>query len=126
MKVTINGTQQLIAKLQGLKNTRIKAAIRKGSRAACKVIQAAAVANMPVRRGVAKRSLKVRALPRSRTRVGTQLTSKVEGTAARHISFIELGTKRMAAREPIKRAVKQTRAAAGQAVIDAITRELEK
>ena len=125
MKISITGDKALMAKLQKLKKTQAKAAIRKGSRAGSKVIQSAAKGNAPVITGALKASIKVRALPRSRRWTGTQVTTRVEGGVP-YASFVELGTHRMKARNYIKRAVEQNGANAGRVFVDGIAGEIDK
>jgi len=87
------------------KNTQRKH-LRAGAKAAAVLIRDEAKARVPVRTGQLKRSLKTRALPRSRVSVGygvisapKGVTLKSGGTAAFHGkayygAFVELGTKR--------------------------------
>lgn len=127
VRVTVKGTENLVRKLQTLKKTQSKKAIRKGSRAGCKLVQAEAKANVPVRTGALRKEIKVRALGRKAKKwTGTQVTTKVEGGPTYYGGFVELGTKKMAARHFIKRAFQSVKGSAEQAFIEGIRSEIDK
>lgn len=121
MKLTIN-TRPLQKVLHLLRTQRVKAAVKKGSRAGCKQLLAAAQPNVPFKSGLARRSLKVRALGRSRKWVGSQ----VRAQGAPHYPFLELGTKRQRPVAPLKQAAQRVGHSAGQTAVTAIVEELEK
>jgi HK97 gp10 family phage protein len=126
VKITLAGDRELLAKLGKLKKTQARKAIRKGSRAGSKVIQAQARENAPVKSGALKKEVKVRALKRSRKWTGTQVTTKVEGGPTYYGGFVEFGTKKMKGRFFIRRAVEQVQQQAGQTFIDGIASEIDK
>jgi HK97 gp10 family phage protein len=126
MKVTIRGDRELIKKLGTLRKTQAKKAIRKGSRAGSKIIQAAAKQNVPVKSGALKKEIKVRALKRSRRWTGTLVNTRVAEGPTYYGGFVEYGTKRMKARHFLTDAVESTKAQAGQAFIDGIASEIDK
>jgi len=102
MRVTVSGDKELIALLEKTKTTTAKAAIRKGSRAGSKVVLAQAREEVPQRTGQLRSSLKVRALPRSRRFIGTQVQMQVH-----YGSFVELGTKHQKAWHFLKHATQE-------------------
>ena len=67
------GEEALRKKLDGLKKTDAKAALRKGTRAGCKVIQKRGQELAPKRTKRLARNIRVRALPRSKKWVGTMV-----------------------------------------------------
>ena len=71
----LTGDKQLNRVLRRLSGKDAKAAIRKGSRKALKPVLADARQLAPVRTGALRRSIKVRAIKRSRTRVGSRVTT---------------------------------------------------
>lgn len=73
--VVVTGVEELDKKLAALMGAQAKAAIRKASRAALKPIADAAKSNAPRRSGRLRKSIKVKALPRSRSHVGSQVVS---------------------------------------------------
>jgi HK97 gp10 family phage protein len=73
--VIVTGSEELNRKLADLKGSKAKQAIRKASREALRPVAAAAKANAPRRTGLLAQSIKVRALKRSRVRVGSQVTA---------------------------------------------------
>jgi len=94
MRIELLGDKELIAKFQALKKSVGKAALRKGTRAGCKIVLAYAKAQVRVKTGATRANLKVRAMPRSRKWFGTRVS--VGGTKAYagkqfYYSFVELG-----------------------------------
>ncbi len=73
--VVVTGSAELNAKLAKLKSAQAKAAIRKASREALRPVAVAAKANAPRRSGRLSRSIKVKALERSRIRIGSRVTT---------------------------------------------------
>ncbi|QDV26746.1 HK97 gp10 family phage protein [Aureliella helgolandensis] len=71
----VTGSKTLNAKLASLKTTEAKKLIRKASRTALKPVQEEAKRLAPVKSGRLRRSIKVRALKRSRSRVGSRVTT---------------------------------------------------
>lgn len=98
--ITLSGDKKLKRKLKGLR-TKIKGAVRKGSRAGAKIIQQEAKNNAPKDTGKLKKAIKVRALPRSRVYIGAQVI--IQNTP--YAGPVEYGTEKMEATEFYKRAV---------------------
>ncbi|GAB5402800.1 MAG: hypothetical protein Aurels2KO_10310 [Aureliella sp.] len=73
----LTGDKELNKKLAALKSTKAKQAVRKASRAALRPVHADAKANAPKRSGKLRKGIKLRALKRSRSRIGAQVTSNV-------------------------------------------------
>src|SRR5947209_824243 len=73
MALVQQGTDRLIGKLRRLKGAEAKAVLRKGCRAGAKVMAAAIKKSLPRRSGRAQKSVKVRAMKRSRKRVGMRV-----------------------------------------------------
>lgn len=118
------GDTALISKLNALKKTHAKSAIRKGSREGTKIIAARAKSLAPVVSGQMKAAIKVRALPRSTKYVGTEV--KVDNEQAYYYSFVEFGTKRSKAVNFLKDAADDTKGEAVDKAIDVIKNEIEK
>lgn len=119
-RIEVAGAKQLMRKLQRMQKTEVAKAVRKGSRAASKMIAARAVEDAPQRTGGVRKAIKVRALPRSRKWTGTQVTMKVAGNPAYWGAFVELGTKKQKAQHFIKRATESVRSAAGAVFVETI------
>lgn len=79
--VVLTGSEQLNRKLLELTSSQAKAAIRKAARPALKPTLAAARANVARRTGRLARSIKIRALGRSRNRVGMRVTTSSSDNA---------------------------------------------
>ncbi len=109
MRQTVKGSEELIGKLRKLRTTEAKAAIRKGTRAGAKIVQAEAKSNAPVKSGALKQAVKVRSWPRSRRWTGTMINTSVTRGAVFYQSFIELGTKYIKARHFIRNAYERTK-----------------
>ena len=79
------------------------------------------------RTGAARRSIKVTRRT-FRNRGGRQLSARLElgGDGARHAPLLEVGTRRVKARNPIRRAVEQTGEEQVAAARPAMVREMEK
>lgn len=105
--VVLTGDKEVDRKLLALKTTKMKAVVRRGTRAGAKLVQADAKLRFPKDTGAAARSLKVRALPRSRRWIGHQVTTKVF-----YAGHVEYGTRHIVAREKLKESAKLMRAAA--------------
>ena len=77
----VTGTEELNVKLAKLAGKDAKAAIRKASRVALKPVAEAAKSNAPRKTGRLARSVKVKAITRSRSRVGSRVTTSGDGNA---------------------------------------------
>lgn len=71
----LTGSESLNRKLESLTSAQSKAAIRKAARPALKPTLAAAKANAPKKTGRLQRSIKIRSIKRSRSRVGARVTT---------------------------------------------------
>lgn len=88
-----------------------RAGIRKGTRAGARIVQAVAKALAPKVSGAMARTIKVRALPRSRKWIGT-MARLVNDAAVYYGGFVNYGTRRIKARRFLNQAAAQTRATA--------------
>lgn len=89
-KVKIEGDKALIRKLNRLADKEAKKVIRIAYRAAAKPIFNEVKRKCPVVSGKLKKTLKLRALPRSRVRIGMEIIAG--SPAAPYIGHVELGT----------------------------------
>ena len=87
------GTGKLAKKLEQLTSNETKAVIRGGCREALRPIQKQAIATAPKDTGDLKRNIKIRALKRSRKRIGARITIQSEVKKHRY-SFVLLGRKK--------------------------------
>lgn len=87
------GAGKLAKKLEQLTNNETKAVIRGGCREALRPIQKQAIATAPKDTGDLKRNIKIRALKRSRKRIGARVTIQSEVKKHRY-SFVLLGGKK--------------------------------
>ena len=87
------GTGKLAKKLEQLTSNETKAVIRGGCRDALRPIQKQAIATAPKDTGDLKRNIKIRALKRSRKRIGARITIQSEVKKHRY-SFVLLGRKK--------------------------------
>lgn len=117
----LTGDKRLLDKLNQLKKTDAKAAIRKGTRAGAKIVQARAKQSAPIRTGTLRQSIKVRALPRSRKWTGTMARAQVFYGA-----FLEYGTKHIKARHYMRQATDDTKQQAMTVALDMIRDEVER
>lgn len=74
-KLNLEGDRVLAAKLRGLTDSQAKKAILGACRESIKVIQKEAKTLAPKRTGALQRSIKVRAIARSRKRIGVRVTT---------------------------------------------------
>jgi HK97 gp10 family phage protein len=111
---------ELLAALQALSKTVAKGAIRRGSRAAAKVVQAEAKKLTPVITGQLARNIQVRALPRSRRYVGCTVKEQ-----APFAGFVEFGTKRSKGSHAIETAFENVKDQAQSVFIDTIKEQIE-
>lgn len=75
INITLSGDRQLLAKLDRLSKKDSRAVVRKAARKAAKPVMQQARANAPVKTGALKKSIKVRAIKRSRTRIGVRIST---------------------------------------------------
>lgn len=73
--MVLTGSEELNRKLGELSSKQAKEAIRKAARPALQPTLAAARANAPKRSGRLQRSIKIRAIKRSRSRIGARVTT---------------------------------------------------
>lgn len=88
------GVGKLAKKLEGLTTNETKAVIRGGCRDALRPIQRQAKTEAPRDTGGLKREIKIRALKRSRRRIGARVTIKSQVGKSRY-SFVVLGKKKL-------------------------------
>lgn len=88
------GAGKLAKKLEQLTNNETKAVIRGGCREALRPIQKQAIATAPKDTGDLKRNIKIRALKRSRKRIGARVTIQSEVKKHRY-SFVLLGKRKV-------------------------------
>jgi HK97 gp10 family phage protein len=124
VSVEIRGVQELVAKLQGLKKTHAKAAIRKGTRRGAKIVASAVKDAAPVVSGALKASIKVRSLPRSKKSVGTDV--KLDNSTLFYASYAEFGSKHQKATHFMEEATKSVAQDALETAVQVIAEEIEK
>lgn len=102
----VKGDKELIAALRGLEPKLLKKAFRRTFRVLGKIAADATRANVPVKTGALKRSVKVRAVKRTRKgTVGVNVISGGKLAGAEYYGhFVEYGTKKMAARRFMRHA----------------------
>ena len=93
----LTGDDRLNAKLALLKGAQAKSVIRSAARTAMRPVHAAARRNAPRRSGVLAMSIKIKAMKRSRSRVGVRLTTSATDSLYQgkqfHGAFQEFGWK---------------------------------
>lgn len=122
----ITGVEGLQAKLNLLKKSQAKAAIRKGCRAGAKIVQAKAQELAPVKTGQLRAAIKVRSIPRSKNWTGVSI--RVDNSNAFYFSFIEYGltTRKLEGRHFLKDAADQSKDEAISMAIETIKAEIER
>jgi HK97 gp10 family phage protein len=131
MRIEVDGDKELVQKLESLKKTHAKSAIRKGSRAGCKLVAARVKQSVPTRTGTLKGQIKVRSWPRSRRWTGTQVTTTVAGGPAYYGAFVELGHKTRRGKKIegkffIRQAFKDTQESTLAIFLDTMAAEIER
>lgn len=124
--ITLQGDKKLIKKLNKLAKKDIQKAIRKGTRAGAKEVATAARSAAPVDSGALKRSIKVRALPRSRVRIGHRVVVGQNFQGDFYGGFIQYGTKHISADPYLTRAVQSSGKKAAEATARTIASEVKK
>lgn len=122
----IKGDKEFIKKLQSLRKTVAAKAVRKGSRAASKIQAVVVKSSVPRVSGQTYSQIKVRALPRSRRWIGTQVRLGVGTGPAYYAAFVELGTVRQRAQSNLRHAASETEGEASEVFIRAVLVEIEK
>ena len=124
--VVVTGDKRLNRKLQRLKATDAKKAVRESARIALKDIAFAARQNAPVDSGKLQRSIKVRSLKRSRSKVGARVTTGTQTTdfsgETYYGAFLEYGTEKQEALGYMKSAADNNK----QHALRVYRRELKK
>ena len=120
----MSDTREVKQALARLKKT-AKAAIRKGTRAGAKIVQAKAKALAPVVTGRMRKTIKVRALPRSRKWVGTICRLVNDGDVF-YGGFVNYGTVRIKPRGFLNDAADDTRKSATNEAIKIIADAINK
>lgn len=75
LNVRIEGAREIEKALTEVTKGQGRAAIRKGCRAGAKIVQAAAKQTVPKKTGLLRKSIKVRAIKRTRTKIGVNVTT---------------------------------------------------
>ncbi len=118
----------LIKKLLALPKKVAVPAIRKGTRAGAKVILPTARNNAPRLSGKLRKSIKVRAIKRSRQFIGARVTTSASGNLftgeTYYGGFHEYGTAKLTAKEFLQRAVDTKETAAIEATTRTIASEI--
>jgi hypothetical protein len=95
--IVLTGNEALNRKLAALKSAKAKAVIRKAAREALRPVLAATKSSAPKRSGRLQKSVRLRAITRSRTRVGARVTTSgsdnVFGGKTYYGGFLEYGWK---------------------------------
>ncbi len=128
MALILTGADELRRKLQGLANKDAKAALRKGCRAGAKVVAAEARKTAPNKTGLLRSSIKVRALKRSRKRLGYTVVVKLPEGAVQipYGGFVEFGTKHSRAVAFAKEAARESSDEAFRRVTEEAAAEIER
>lgn len=119
MKVT--GTFALDRKLKALPTKVANGIKRKAARRAAKPVLEAARANMPVRTGALKKSLRIRSYKsRKKGIVGVRVVTSSKWFKGKtfYAAFLEFGTRYQPARRPLKRAAQATAGMAQRILIE--------
>ena len=119
VSISLSGDKQLLKKLDNLAKKDIKRAVRKGTRQGNKRVQKKAKETAPKDTGLLRKSIKVRALPRSRVYVGTTCKAQVP-----YAGPLEYGTKYVQAREFMQKAAKQEGSKAAEEAAEVIKKEI--
>lgn len=95
LSMKVDGIKPLLKKLKSFPAKIEKKILRQALRAGGKIFQQQAKANAPVKSGLTKRSLKVRSMKRSRTRVGIRVATSAKDYTGDtfYASFVEYGHK---------------------------------
>lgn len=108
VNVSLSGDKQLLAKLDRLSRKDSRSVVRKAARRAAKPILMQSRVNAPVDTGTLRRSIKIKAITRSRKRIGVKVTTGTAKSAYQgkqfYGAFQEYGTKKMAGKHFMKRA----------------------
>lgn len=133
MTLTLQGDAELAGKLSGLKRTGARAAARKGCRKAGQRIAQAYKRAIPKVSGETVRGVKVRAIKKSRNKVGVSVSvratkpkSRTDPTPIPYPAATELGSGKIAAKEYEHRAVKDEAADALRVAGEETAKEIEK
>lgn len=143
--VFVTGDKELDRQLRALADRAVKKLFRKATRTAAKKMQAAIKATLPVSQvsksgklttnkagkttsrsvgpGALKRSVKVRAMKRSRkARIGHSVV--IGGDAAAYVAKVELGTRRMRPKRTIRDAFNTNKGSVGSQFVNDVWAEI--
>lgn len=121
INTTIVGADDLLKILSNMKATEAKKAVRKGSRAAAKIIAAQAKADAPKHTGLLSKNIKVKALARSRRYTGCTVKETSD-----HAGFTEFGTKDQKGQHAFEKAFNQVKDSAKSEFINVMKTEIEQ
>lgn len=130
--IKINGSKDLIRKLKDVPDKVINKGLRKGTRAAGKIVKRSASQSAPSLTGNLKRSFKVRALKRKVGRVGARVTLNLQGEkSAFYGSFQDLGFtlrngKRIAGKHFMKKAISDNQEQIFKVIEDSINQAIKE
>lgn len=126
--VSIEGLDELNKKLAALPEKTARGAIRKGTRAGAKLLQAKLKSATPVRSGQAAKNIKVRSLKRSRRFVGTTVRyERPKDAQILYIAVVNYGskTRKIAARRFINQETEAVKSSAVEIAVRIIADEIE-
>lgn len=130
-RITINGDKQVAELLHTIEQKKVKPALRKGTRAAAKVVSEKVKALAPTDEGDYRKSIKVRAQKRSRRNkhvVGHRVISSSEwmNEETFYGNHLEFGTSKMQAKPHWRPAMLATAGAAISHMRDAVAGAIAK
>jgi HK97 gp10 family phage protein len=129
---SIEGVGRCIAKLQEIDKKMGNKILKTAFRLGAKPVQKAVKALVPVDEGTLKRSIKVRALPRKKGRVGINITTAKENEKGFIAAFQDLGTKnedgsvRIEPKQFMEKGFDQTKKQAKDIIVDEIKKGLDE
>lgn len=128
MSINIEGAKELEKKLKSFEPKLGRQIVKQALRNGAKVILAAAKANVPVRSGALKKSLKVRAMKKRRHSYGVMVATSDDWFKGEQFygAFLEFGTSRMAARPFVRPAFDSEKDTAEKIIINDLRQGIEK
>lgn len=117
----LRGDKELLKRLEGLKGTKIRSLFNKASRKGNKLIQKEIKKMSPRLSGKLKKSVRIRALKRSRVRAGTQVIIRFK-EGKYYGAFVNYGTKHQKGQRFINNAAERV----GQKAVDVTAKELAR
>ena len=128
--ISLIGDKELIRRFNALPAKAEKKVFRQAARKVAKMILVSAKQKCPVRTGALKESLKVKAMKRSRNRIGILIGSGSDEPVLSgdtfYSAFVELGTKKTAAKSFLRPALEQNRARGMEMLREEIGKGVER